>query len=74
MHLLSRLRMGIHLKLIDDIDLSTVNRIFLLTQPAHIQKLQGAPLTVEERNRHRAEYLQVALASLGNGHTPPTTS
>lgn len=61
MHLLSRLRMGIHLKLIDDIDLTTINRIFLQTQPAHIQKLQGQPLTSEARNRVRAEFLQATL-------------
>ena len=74
MHLLSRLRMGVHLHLIDDIDLSTINRIFLLTQPAHIQKLQGAPMSVEERNRFRAEYLQANLSPRDHGTPGPAAS
>jgi len=72
MHLLSKLRMAAHLNLIDEIDIPLINRIFLQTQPAHIQKLRGGPLGSVERNRARAEYLQSALASLGEGTTGPT--
>ena len=39
--LLSHLRMGINLKRIGDLDVKTINELFLLTQPAHLQKIQG---------------------------------
>ncbi|HAN99809.1 MAG TPA: protein arginine kinase [Planctomycetaceae bacterium] len=69
MHLLSKLRMGVHLKLNDELDIPLINRLFLQTQPAHLQKLRGGPLGSDERNRARAEYLQAALAGLGEGTT-----
>src|SRR5688572_5734029 len=37
--LLSHLRMGINLGRVKDIDLRTINELFLLTQPAHLQKI-----------------------------------
>ena len=42
--LLSHLRMGIHMGRVKDVDLRTVNELFLLTQPAHLQKMQGKKL------------------------------
>ena len=33
--------MGINLGRVKDIDVKTINELFLLTQPAHLQKLQG---------------------------------
>ena len=50
MYLLSSVRMGINLGLIDDLEIPTVNELFIHTQPAHLQKIQGAPLEVDERN------------------------
>jgi protein arginine kinase len=68
MHLLSSVRMGINLGLIDDLEIPTVNELFIHTQPAHLQKLQGSPLEVDERNIARATYLRRRLS---NGrHTP----
>ncbi|HEV3121502.1 MAG TPA: protein arginine kinase [Isosphaeraceae bacterium] len=68
MHLLSSVRMGINLGLIDDPEIPTVNELFIHTQPAHLQKLQGSPLEVDERNIARATYLRRRLS---NGrHTP----
>src|SRR6185437_6710419 len=58
MHLLSLVRMGVNLGLIDDLDIPTVNELFIHTQPAHLQKLRGAPLEVDERNVARATYLR----------------
>ena len=54
MLLLSDVRMGINLNLIDDLEISTVNELFIHTQPAHLQKLQGRPLEVDDRNIARA--------------------
>ena len=58
MHYLSKVRMGIHLGLIDGIEVSTINRLFMHTQPAHLQKLNGGLMPAAERNVHRAKYLQ----------------
>jgi protein arginine kinase len=44
---------------------TTVNELFLHTQPAHLQKLMGAPLDGEERNAARARYLRTRLREHG---------
>ena len=62
MHLLSSVRMGINLGLIDDLAIATVNELFIQTQPSHLQKIQGTELGVEERNVARASYLRSRLA------------
>jgi protein arginine kinase len=61
MDLLSRVRLGINLGLLDEISLATVNELFLHTQPAHLQKLMGTTLDGEERNSARARYLRNRL-------------
>jgi protein arginine kinase len=63
MHLLSSVRMGINLGLIDDLAIPTVNELFIHTQPAHLQKLQGTALEVDERNIARASYLRSRLSN-----------
>lgn len=63
MSLLSSVRLGINLGLIDDLEIPTVNELLIHTQPAHLQKLQGGPLEVDERNAARASYLRKRLAS-----------
>ncbi|QDT46826.1 Protein arginine kinase [Symmachiella dynata] len=63
MHLLSSVRMGINLGLIDDLEIPTVNELFIHTQPAHLQKLRNSALESGERNVARACYLRERLAS-----------
>ena len=58
---LSHLRMGIHLGRIKEVALPTVNELFLLTQPAHLQKIHGARLTGEQRSVVRAELVRRRL-------------
>ncbi len=65
MDLLSSVRLGIHLGLLDDITIPTVNELFLNTQPAHLQKLMGNQLDGEERNAARARYLRTRLREAG---------
>lgn len=69
MELLSIVRLGIHLQLMDDAKLTMpfVNELFLQTQPAHLQKLMGTTLDGEERNAARARYLRNRLRELGAG-------
>ncbi|GAB4140673.1 protein arginine kinase [Thermopirellula anaerolimosa] len=63
MHLLSSVRMGVHLGLIAGLDTPTLNELFLLTQPAHVQKLVGAELDSADRNIERARFLRKRLNS-----------
>jgi protein arginine kinase len=65
MDLLSSVRLGINLGLLDDISIPTVNELFIHTQPAHLQKLMGTSLDGEERNAARARYLRTRLRELG---------
>jgi len=63
MHLLSSVRLGVNLKLIEDVPIGTVNDLFIHTQPAHLQKLQGKELDSEKRNVARAAYLRLRLSN-----------
>ncbi len=58
---LSHLRMGINLGRMKDIDIRTINELFLLTQPAHLQKLQGRKLEGDLRRAARADYIRHRL-------------
>jgi protein arginine kinase len=58
MHLLSSVRMGINLGLIENLAIPKVNELFIYTQPAHLQKLRGVELDSNDRNIERARYLR----------------
>jgi len=64
MEYLSAVRLGVNLGLIDTLPISAVNELFILTQPAHLQKLLGRELTTPERDESRADYVRTRLASL----------
>lgn len=61
MHYLSKVRLGVNLGLIKDVDVPTLNKLFIHTQPAHLQKLRGKKLRTGDRNIERAAYLQKYL-------------
>ena len=61
MVLLSSVRMGVNLGLIDDIPVSTLNELFIQTQPAYLQKLKKVPLDSAERNISRAALIRSRL-------------
>ena len=61
MHLLSSVRMGVNLGLIRDLEIPTLNKLFIHTQPAHLQKLHGGELDTADRNIERARYLRSHL-------------
>jgi protein arginine kinase len=66
MDLLSSVRLGINVGLLEDITVPTVNELFIHTQSAHLQKLMGAALDTEERNTARARYLRSRLGEMGS--------
>lgn len=61
MHLLSSVRMGLQMDLLDGRDASLVNELFIRTQPAHLQHTYGEALPPERRNIVRASWLQKRL-------------
>lgn len=73
MHLLSKVRMGVNLGLIPDVEIPVVNKLFIHTQPAHLQKLRGAELNTADRNVERAIYLQSHLRDLEGKKDDPKT-
>jgi len=62
MQYLSHLRMGVHTGRLKNIELQTLNELFLQTQPAHLQKLQGERLTGEQRSYVRASLIRARLS------------
>ena len=61
MHLLSQVRMGVNLGIIKDIEMKTLNELFILTLPGHLQKLEGRELNSTQRNVIRASYVRKRL-------------
>ena len=64
MMLLSAVRMGVNLGLIDRLTIHTVNELFIQTQPAHLQKLEGRKLESPERDIARASFIRGRLEGL----------
>ena len=61
MRLLSLVRLGINLGMINDVGMAVANELFLHTQPSHLQKLSGGPLKTPERNEARATHIREKL-------------
>ena len=59
--LLSTIRLGVGLKIVKDVTLNTLNELFILTQPAHLQKLEQKVLSPQERDHKRAELIREKL-------------
>ena len=60
---LSMLRLGVDMNLIKSIDIQMVNELFILAQPAHLQKYAGKVLEREERDVVRAALIREKLKS-----------
>jgi protein arginine kinase len=61
MYLLSLVRLGVSLGILTDIQPRVVNELFLLTQPAHLQRICGKEMEPSERGAARAEYVRRRL-------------
>jgi protein arginine kinase len=58
----SKVRLGIDMGILKGgLDIQTVNRIFILIQPAHLQKMEGKMLSAQERDIKRAELIRKEL-------------
>lgn len=61
MSLLSHLRLGVNLGRINTVDLRTINELFLITQPAHLQRLTGCAMEPPQRRVARAKLIRQRL-------------
>ncbi|MBF0479607.1 MAG: protein arginine kinase [Candidatus Omnitrophica bacterium] len=59
--LLSMLRLGIDLHVVKDVDIKSVNELFIMIQPAHLQKIEGKKLSSTERDKKRAALIREKL-------------
>lgn len=64
MNLLSAVRLGYTLSLIDEFPSSFMNQLMLITQPSHLQAEAGRELTPEERDVRRATLVRQRIAAL----------
>ncbi|MBU1320343.1 MAG: protein arginine kinase [candidate division Zixibacteria bacterium] len=62
MNLLSAMRMGVAMGILDMLPLRLINEIMLLVQPAHLQKLLNEELSPSERDSRRAQLVRERLA------------
>jgi len=58
MYLLSLLRWGVTAGRVEGVPLKTINELFLLTQPAHLQVLLSRSMSPQERAEARADYIR----------------
>ena len=61
MNLLSLMRLGVDIGLFPGVDRGLVDELFILTQPAHLQKQHSEKLTAEERDLLRADMVRDRL-------------
>jgi protein arginine kinase len=61
MQLLSHVRLGVNLGRLDTVDIRTVNELFLLTQPAHLQRLNDQIMDPAARRVARAQLIRQRL-------------
>jgi protein arginine kinase len=61
--LLSLVRLGIGLGIVKELSVQRLNELFILAQPAHLQKLAGKELSSSERDIRRAELIRSRLGN-----------
>jgi protein arginine kinase len=61
MNLLSAVRLGHAMKIIDFLDMALINEILLLSQPAHLQKYYGTEMDHNRRDYVRAQMVREKL-------------
>lgn len=62
LQLLSGLRLGIEMGILENIKRDVVDELMILTQPAHLQKLEGKELNARERDEARASLVRSRIS------------
>ena len=63
MYWLSLVRLGVTIGQVPDVDLETLNEVFLLAQPAHLQRILKRTMDRRQRDEARAAFIQQRLGS-----------
>jgi len=71
MNLLSLMRLGVDIALFPGVDRSLVDELFILTQPAHLQKQHSEKLSAEERDLLRADMVRNRLKPVSRPLSKP---
>jgi protein arginine kinase len=74
MNLISLMRLGVDAGLFPGVERSLVDELFILTQPAHLQKQHSEKLSAEERDLLRADMVRERLRPVNRpvAHVPKT--
>ena len=64
--LLSYIRLGLNMGLINDVDIETINDLFLSSQPAHLQIISAKRMDSDLRSKLRAEFIRRRLCDHQN--------
>ena len=71
MNLLSLMRLGVDLGVFSGVERGLVDELFIITQPAHLQKRYSEKLAADERDLLRADMLRERLRSVHRPKMPP---
>jgi protein arginine kinase len=71
MNLLSLMRLGVDAGLFPGADRALVDELFILTQPAHLQKQHSEKLSAEERDLLRADMVRERLRQVSRPTSQP---
>jgi len=63
LNFLSQVRLGVVMELLGGASMETLNELFLLTLPAHLQTMEGRELDSSVRNKLRADFLRKRLST-----------
>src|SRR5712671_2621911 len=74
MNLLSMMRLGMDLGLFPGSERSLTDELFILTQPAHLQKMYSEKLSAEERDLLRADMVRERLRAVSRPIAKPPAS
>lgn len=72
MNLLSLMRLGVDVGVFPGVDRSLVDELFILTQPAHLQKQHSEKLSAEERDLLRADMVRERLRHVSRPISKPS--
>ena len=61
LELLSLFRLGVDIGIITKISIESQNKLLIIIQPAHLQKMEGRALTPAERDTKRADVIKKAI-------------
>jgi len=56
--LLSMVRLGVDLDIVKDVNRNAINELFIMIQPAHLQKIEGKKLSASDRDAKRANLIR----------------